>query len=39
MARAGIWLKLISMVLLPLILYVLIIYVFGIDLVLPAWAR
>ena len=39
MARAGIWLKLISMVLLPLILYVLIIYVFGIDLALPAWAR
>jgi sodium-dependent dicarboxylate transporter 2/3/5 len=39
MARAGIWLKLISMVLLPLILYVLIIYILGIDLALPAWAK
>jgi sodium-dependent dicarboxylate transporter 2/3/5 len=39
MARSGIWLKLISMVLLPLILYVLIIYVLGIDLALPVWAK
>jgi sodium-dependent dicarboxylate transporter 2/3/5 len=39
MARAGIWLKLISMLLLPLILYVLIIYVLGMDLALPAWAK
>jgi sodium-dependent dicarboxylate transporter 2/3/5 len=39
MARAGIWLKLISMILLPLVLYVLIIYVLGIDLSLPAWAK
>lgn len=39
MARAGIWLKLISMVLLPIVLYVLIIYIFGMDLALPGWAR
>jgi solute carrier family 13 (sodium-dependent dicarboxylate transporter), member 2/3/5 len=39
MARAGIWLKLISMIILPLILYVLIIYVLGIDLALPLWAK
>ena len=39
MARAGIWLKLISMILLPLVLYVLIIYVLGIDLSLPEWAK
>jgi sodium-dependent dicarboxylate transporter 2/3/5 len=39
MARAGIWLKLISMILLPLVLYVLIIYVLGIDLALPVWAK
>jgi solute carrier family 13 (sodium-dependent dicarboxylate transporter), member 2/3/5 len=39
MARAGVWLKLISMILLPLVLYVLIIYVLGIDLSLPAWAK
>jgi solute carrier family 13 (sodium-dependent dicarboxylate transporter), member 2/3/5 len=39
MARSGIWLKLISMVLLPLILYVLIIYVLGIDIALPVWAK
>jgi solute carrier family 13 (sodium-dependent dicarboxylate transporter), member 2/3/5 len=39
MARAGIWLKLISMILLPLVLYVLIIYVLGIDLSLPVWAK
>jgi len=39
MARAGIWLKLISMLILPLLLYVLIIYVLGLDLALPAWAK
>lgn len=39
MARAGIWLKLISMIILPLILYVLIIYVLGLDLGLPGWAK
>jgi len=39
MARAGIWLKLISMIVLPLILYVLIIYVLGLDLALPGWAK
>jgi sodium-dependent dicarboxylate transporter 2/3/5 len=39
MARAGIWLKLISMVLLPLILYFLIIYVLGMDVALPGWAK
>ncbi len=39
MAKAGIWLKLLSMILLPLVLYVLIIYVFGIDLALPVWAK
>jgi sodium-dependent dicarboxylate transporter 2/3/5 len=39
MARAGIWLKLISIILLPLVLYVLIIYVLGIDLALPVWAN
>jgi len=39
MARAGIWLKLISMILLPLVLYVLIIYVLGVDLALPVWAK
>ena len=39
MAKAGLWLKIISMILLPLVLYVLIIYVFGIDLALPEWAK
>ena len=39
MARAGIWLKLISMVILPIILYFLTIYVLGMDLALPAWAK
>ncbi|MCU0370378.1 MAG: DASS family sodium-coupled anion symporter [Bacteroidales bacterium] len=39
MARAGIWLKLISMILLPVILYILTIYILGIDLALPAWAK
>jgi sodium-dependent dicarboxylate transporter 2/3/5 len=39
MARSGIWLKLISMILLPLIFYVLIIFVLGIDLALPVWAN
>jgi sodium-dependent dicarboxylate transporter 2/3/5 len=39
MARAGVWLKLISMILLPLVLYVLIIYILGIDLELPVWAK
>jgi sodium-dependent dicarboxylate transporter 2/3/5 len=39
MARAGIWLKLISMVLLPLILYFLIIHVLGINSALPEWAQ
>lgn len=39
MAKSGVWLKLISMILLPLVLYVLIIYVLGIDLALPAWAK
>ncbi len=39
MAKAGIWLKLVSMIILPLVLYVLIIYVFGIDLALPVWAK
>jgi sodium-dependent dicarboxylate transporter 2/3/5 len=39
MARAGIWLKLISMILLPLVLYVLIIYILGVDLALPVWAK
>jgi sodium-dependent dicarboxylate transporter 2/3/5 len=39
MARAGIWLKLISMIILPLILYVLVIFILGIDLALPAWAK
>lgn len=39
MARAGIWLKIISLVLLPLVLYFLIIYVLGIDLALPVWAK
>jgi sodium-dependent dicarboxylate transporter 2/3/5 len=39
MARAGIWLKIISMIVLPLILYVLIIYVLGLDLALPGWAK
>jgi len=39
MAKAGIWLKLISMILLPLVLYVLIIFVFGIDLAMPVWAK
>jgi solute carrier family 13 (sodium-dependent dicarboxylate transporter), member 2/3/5 len=39
MARSGIWLKLISMILLPLVLYVLIIYVLGIDPALPVWAK
>jgi solute carrier family 13 (sodium-dependent dicarboxylate transporter), member 2/3/5 len=39
MARAGVWLKLISMIILPLVLYVLIIFVLGLDLSLPAWAR
>ncbi|MCX6223761.1 MAG: DASS family sodium-coupled anion symporter [Bacteroidia bacterium] len=38
MARSGIWLKLISMILLPVVLYFLIIYVLGIDLALPVWA-
>jgi len=39
MARAGIWLKLISMVILPLLLYFLTIYVLGMDLALPDWAK
>jgi len=39
MAKAGLWLKIISMILLPLVLYVLIIYVLGIDLALPIWAK
>ncbi len=39
MARAGIWVKLISMVLLPVVLYFLMIYVLGIDLALPDWAK
>jgi len=39
MARAGIWLKLISMIILPLILYILTIYVLGMDLALPVWAK
>ncbi len=39
MARSGIWLKLITMVLLPVLLYFLIIYVLGVPLALPAWAK
>jgi sodium-dependent dicarboxylate transporter 2/3/5 len=39
MARAGIWLKIISMILLPVILYFLILFVLGVDLALPAWAH
>lgn len=39
MAKSGVWLKIISMILLPLIFYVLIIYVLGIDLALPVWAK
>jgi sodium-dependent dicarboxylate transporter 2/3/5 len=39
MAKSGIWLKLITMILLPVILYFLIIYVLGIDLALPDWAK
>jgi sodium-dependent dicarboxylate transporter 2/3/5 len=39
MAHAGIWLKLISMIILPLLLYFLTIYVLGMDLALPEWAK
>ena len=39
MAKSGIWLKLISMILLPLLLYILMIYILGIDLALPVWAK
>ncbi|TSA37722.1 MAG: DASS family sodium-coupled anion symporter [Porphyromonadaceae bacterium] len=39
MAKSGIWLKLISMILLPVILYSLMIYVLGVDLALPVWAK
>jgi sodium-dependent dicarboxylate transporter 2/3/5 len=39
MARCGIGIKIFSMVLLPFILYLLIIYVMGIDLALPVWAK
>ena len=39
MAKSGIWLKLITMILLPVILYFLMINVLGIDLALPAWAK
>jgi sodium-dependent dicarboxylate transporter 2/3/5 len=39
MAKSGVWLKLISMILLPLVLYFLMIYVLGIDPALPAWAK
>jgi sodium-dependent dicarboxylate transporter 2/3/5 len=39
MARCGIWLKLISMILLPLLLYFLIVIVQGMSPELPGWAR
>jgi len=39
MAKCGIGIKIFSMILLPLVLYVLIIYVLGIDLALPVWAK
>lgn len=39
MAKAGIWLKIISILLLPLVLYVLVIFVFGMNLDLPVWAK
>jgi sodium-dependent dicarboxylate transporter 2/3/5 len=39
MAKAGIWLKIISIILLPLVLYVLVIFVFGMHLDLPVWAK
>lgn len=38
MARAGIWLKLFSMVFLPVILYILIRLVWGMEKALPSWA-
>ncbi|MBK6966162.1 MAG: DASS family sodium-coupled anion symporter [Bacteroidales bacterium] len=38
MASAGIWLKLISMILLPVVLYFLIELFLGLDKALPAWA-
>lgn len=39
MAKCGVGLKLFSMIFLPLILYVLIVFVLGMDFALPVWAK